>query len=182
MFEIERKFRLGADEAAEIKTKLEAKYGPGKELTQKDELFLYQKTSYSEHVTGEPALRIRSSDGKHYFTYKHTLLETGNRVEHETEVGDPAAMREALLAMGWHSVIRIEKVRWHYHAGGVTYDLDDVKGLGNFLEIELVAEKDADAEATLINLAKSLGVTAEQIERRSYGRLQEEEEEEEHHA
>lgn len=174
MFEIERKFRLRADEVAEIKTKLEAKYGPGKELVQKDELFLLGKTSYSQHITGEPALRIRSSGGKHYFTYKHTVLRSGNRVEHETEVNDPTAMRAALLAMGWHNVIHFEKVRQHYHAGGVTYDLDNVKGLGNFLEIELVAEKDADAEATLINIAESLGITAEQIEYRSYGRLLEE--------
>lgn len=174
MFEIERKFRLESGEADKIRAKLEAKYGPGEELTQKDELFLFGKTSYSQHVTGEPALRIRSSGSKHYFTYKHTVLRSGNRVEHETEVSDPAAMRAALLAMGWHDVIHLEKVRQHYHAGGVTYDLDDVKGLGNFLEIELVAEKDANAEATLISIAESLGITAGQIEHRSYGRLLEE--------
>jgi len=171
MYEIERKFRLSGAEAEQIKAKLEPKYGPGKKLTQKDEHFLFKKTAYSEHVTGEPIVRLRSSDGKHYFTYKHTVLESGNRVEHETEVSDPAEMRQALLAMGWHSVIHIEKVRWHYHAGGVTYDLDNVKGLGDYLEIEIVSEKDSDAEATLISIAQSLGIASDRIERRNYGTL-----------
>lgn len=171
MYEIERKFHLNPNEAAGLKVKLDAKYGPGKKLVQKDVLFLYKKTSYSEHVTGEPALRIRSSDGKHYFTYKHTVLASGNRVEHETEVSNPAAMRGALIAMGWHEVITIEKTRAHYHAAGVTYDLDNVMGLGDFLEVEIISNEDSDAEAALISIAASLGIPADRIERRSYGKL-----------
>jgi adenylate cyclase class 2 len=171
MYEIERKFRLSGAEAEQVRTKLEAKYGPGKKLTQKDEHFLFKKTFYGEHVAGEPIVRLRSSDSKHYFTYKHTVLQSGNRVEHETEVSNPSAMREALIAMGWNSVIHIKKTRLHYHAGGVTYDLDNVQGLGDFLEIEIVSEKDADAEPMLISVAKSLGIPANRIERRNYGAL-----------
>lgn len=171
MFEIERKFRLNPNEAAGLKTRLDAKYAPGKKLVQNDEHFLFKKTSYDDHVKGEPIVRLRDSNGTYYFTYKHTVMGSGNRVEHETEVSDPAAMREALVAMGWCSVIRIEKTRFHYHAAGVSYDLDEVKGLGNYLEIELVSEKDADAEDALISIALSLGIPAERIERRNYGTL-----------
>lgn len=174
MFEIERKFRLNNNEAEGLRSKLDAKYGSGKKLVQKDELFLYKKSSYDQHIIGEATLRIRKSDGKYYFTYKHTVEETGNRVEHETEVSDPAAMRAALLAMGWCSVIHIEKTRWHYHASGVTYDLDDVVGLGHYLEVELISNKDTNAEATLVKLATSLDIPAGRIERRSYARLLEE--------
>ena len=171
MYEIERKFRLNPNEAAGLKVKLDAKYGAGKKLVQKDALFLYKKTSYSEHVTGEPALRIRSSDGKHYFTYKHTILASGNRVEHETEIGNPGAMKAALIAMDWHEVITVEKTRYHYEAAGVTYELDTVTGLGDFLEVEIISDEDSDAETALISIAASLGVPADRIERRSYGKL-----------
>ena len=171
MFEIERKFRLSAAEAEQLQTKLVSKYGPGEKLTQKDEHFLFKQTSFSQHVTGEPIVRIRKSGDKYYFTYKHTVLESGNRVEYETSISDPASMRAALIAMGWHGVIQIEKVRLHFHASGVTYDLDDVKRLGHYLEIEIVSEKDSDAESTLVAIAKDLGIPASRLERRNYGAL-----------
>lgn len=171
MFEIERKFRLNENEAAGIKTRLDDKYGPGKKLIQKDELFLFKKSSYAEHVRGEAITRIRESDGKTYFTYKRTVLRTGNRVEHETEIAEAAPMRAALLEMGWRSAMHIQKTRWHYHSAGVTYDLDDVEGLGHYLEIEIVSDQDSDAESALIAIAEELGILPERIERGSYGKL-----------
>ena len=171
MFEIERKFRLNPTEVAGVRAKLESTYGKGKKLIQHDELFLFKKASYDEHVTGEGVLRIRRANNKNYFTYKHTVLETGNRVEHETEIADPEALREAILAMGWQSVIQIEKVRLHYHLKDVSFELDAVKGLGAYLEIELLSKEDSDAEARIIAMAESLGVAADRIERRSYGKL-----------
>jgi adenylate cyclase class 2 len=171
MFEIERKFRLNPNEAAGLKVKLEAKYGAGQKLVQHDEHFLFKKSSYAEHVTGDPVLRIRNANGNYFFTYKHTVKETGNRVEHETGISDPEALRAALVAMGWRSVVQIQKVRWHFHASGLTYDLDMVEGLGDYLEIEIVSDKDSDAEATLVSVAVSLDIPADRIERRSYGRL-----------
>lgn len=171
MYEIERKFRLSENEAIGIKAKLESKFGPGKKLIQKDEHFLFKKSSYAEHARGEAITRIRESDGKYLFTYKRTVLATGNRVEHETELTDASAMRSALLEMGWQSAMCIQKTRWHYHSARVTYDLDNVEGLGEYLEIEIVSDKDSDAETALIALADDLGIGAERIERSSYGKL-----------
>ena len=76
------------------------------------------------------------------------------------ETNDPASLKLILTeAFGIRGVIT--KVRHLYLAGQTRIHLDDVKGLGKFLELEVVLrpeQNDADGQAIAENLMQRLGI------------------------
>jgi adenylate cyclase class IV len=74
---------------------------------------------------------------------------------------DPAALREA-LARACGVLGRVRKRRWLLRAGPTRIHLDQVEGLGDFMELEVVlAAGQADAEGVAIaeRLMRELGLT-----------------------
>ena len=73
-------------------------------------------------------------------------------------------MHEAIQAMGFYPTVRIVKSRRTAHADGVSFCLDQVIGLGAFLELERMVPDDAsghEVQAQLAALVESLGVDVE---------------------
>ena len=118
-------------------------------------------------VTDE-ALRIRKVNGHCKITYKGPKLSktTKARVEHETTAGDFDALRNIILSLGFTESGVIEKVRKIYSLGESEISIDDVKGLGVFVEIERIGELKEEVEKELFDTAAKLGLT--RFERRSY--------------
>lgn len=69
-------------------------------------------------------------------------------------VSDPTAMREA-LTRAWGQTGRVCKRRWLLWAGNTRIHLDRVKGLGDFMELEVVM-RDGEADAQGIERAQAL--------------------------
>ncbi|MEM4928339.1 MAG: class IV adenylate cyclase, partial [Acidilobaceae archaeon] len=90
-------------------------------------------------VTDE-ALRIRQrGDGVIELTYKgprEKSLDYKGRLELTTVVADENSLREILEALGFRSAIVVIKKRRSYGKNGVEISLDEVDGLGCFIEIE----------------------------------------------
>ena len=171
-FEIERKFKISSQEAGRLKNIFDQDFGAVEPILQVDQLYLFGKRSMAEHVTGEPIVRVRRAGNKAFFTYKHTVLATGNRLEHETEISDPKSMMAALTEMGWTHVLEIHKTRYHYISKQAHFELDRVENLGDYLEIELLrAEDDTSGEQKIIKIAEQLGLSVDTMERRSYAAL-----------
>ena len=172
MFEIERKFRVNAEEYKRLVTELTKQFGTPTTHRQADQLFL-NGHGFDTHVVGQPLLRLRDQDGQHIFTYKRTVLETGNRVEHETPIEDPHAVEAIISELGWQEAVTINKQRLEFHSDTFTYALDNVDTIGTFIEIEYVqASDDPDAEAKLFTEASRLGLNpAVQCEPKNYGVL-----------
>jgi adenylate cyclase class 2 len=118
-------------------------------------------------VTDE-ALRLRRVNNSCKITYKGPKLSktTKARVEHETTAGDFDAIRNIILSLGFTESGVIEKERKIYSLGESEISVDDVKGLGVFVEIEIIGELKEDVEKELFDTAAKLGLT--QFERRSY--------------
>lgn len=78
---------------------------------------------------------------------------------------DPAALREALARA--HGVIgRVRKKRWLLMSGATRIHLDEVEGLGQFVEIEVVLRDDqteAEGAAVAHGLLARLGVEPSQL-------------------
>lgn len=172
MFEIERKFRLRAGEYERLLAELAKQFGTPSEHTQTDRLYL-NGHGFDTHMRGQPLLRIRDQDGHYIFTYKRTLLETGNRVEHETPIGNAEAAHAIIAELGWQEAVVIHKKRLEFHGAAFTYALDAVDSIGTFLEIEYVqATDDPAAEAKLFAEAERLGLDPpSQFEHKNYGLL-----------
>ena len=127
----------------------------------------------------DEALRIRIKEEGARLTYKGPKLDsrTKSRLELTVEVKDPTAMEKILAELGFRPSGEVRKRRTKYTLGEVTFALDDVEGLGSFLEIEAPAEDDwADKQERVLEILQRLG-QGESI-RKSYLELLEEQRQE----
>ena len=173
-FEVELKYRLS--DAAAIEQRL-AKAGATLDPPQ-SQIDRYYAHPARDFAATDEALRIRSVGDANYVTYKGPKQKTASKTRREIEIpvgeGEPARAKfaELLEALGFTPVAEVRKQRRRgtvlWNGQHVEIALDDVSGLGAFIELELIADERAlaEAQACILSLAESfqLGPT----ERRSY--------------
>lgn len=121
-------------------------------------------TTDGEKPDGEETTRL---------TYKGPLLdeESKTRSEHEAGVNDPDAMAEILGGLGFEPAATVVKRREYWAFREFTVTLDDVDGVGEFVEIEREIREaeaiDATREAAVESLSR-LGLDADEQVRTSY--------------
>jgi adenylate cyclase class 2 len=164
--EVEAKFRVGDVEALSLALKARAvELGPA--VVQDDQAYAPSDWRYGQSKIGVPFARLRTEAGRHLFTVKMPGDNELSCEEHETEVADREQMHEAVVAMGFTPTVRIVKTRRHGRWGEVSLCLDDVAGLGVFLELERLIPPEVPglaAQAVLADLVAALGVDAERVE------------------
>ncbi|NJE75627.1 class IV adenylate cyclase [Thermococcus sp. ES12] len=141
----------------------------------------YHEDTYFRHPCRDFAetdealrIRIRRFNGhfEAFLTYKGPKIDRNSKTREEIEVpiSDPDKHTEILRSLGFEEVLTIEKTREKYYVDkGIIIDLDEVNGLGKFIEIEALADREEIVEETvkiLHEILESLGV--ERFERRSY--------------
>lgn len=141
----------------------------------------YHEDSYFQHPCRDfsetdEALRIRIKRFNGHFeaflTYKGAKIDPDSKTRKEVEVPltDPDKHSEILESLGFKEVMTIEKKREKYYVDkGVVIALDEVEGIGKFIEIEALAEGEQAIDESvkrLREILRSLGV--ERFERRSY--------------
>jgi adenylate cyclase class 2 len=112
-------------------------------------------------AAGERAARV---------TYKGPLVDdrSKSRLEHETGVDDGGTMADVLEALGFSPAATVEKRRTVYGLDDVTVVLDDVAGLGEFVEVELESEDVDSARERCFDVVRDLGLDPEAGIRTSY--------------
>ncbi len=164
MLEIEAKAAIENKE--EIKQRiLEA---GGKYIRVETQSDIYFAHPSRDFMKTDEALRIREAGDEYTLTYKGPKLDklTKTREEIEIKLDDPVPMAGVLKMLGFMEVAPVVKTRSHYTLGDYQVALDEVEGLGHFIEIEKHADSYKPEE--LVELLKSLGVEESKIERRSY--------------
>lgn len=164
MLEIEAKAAIENKE--EIKQRiLEA---GGKYIRVETQSDIYFAHPSRDFMKTDEALRIREAGNEYTLTYKGPKLDklTKTREEIEIKLDDPVPMAAVLKMLGFMEVAPVVKTRSHYTLGDYQVALDEVEGLGHFIEIEKHADSYKPEE--LVELLKSLGVEESKIERRSY--------------
>lgn len=174
MFEVEQKFAV--DNFAGIERMLRER---GAVLTdavlQVDRYFAHPARDFART---DEALRIRQVGGENRITYKSPKLDAHTKTRREIELplvaGDAHAEQFAALlqALSFSPVAVVRKHRRTANLSLLGFDvevaLDEVAGVGQFVEIEITAdEKTLDAACSaLAQLASQIGLS--QSERRSY--------------
>jgi adenylate cyclase class 2 len=113
-------------------------------------------------------LRLREYAGAAVLTFKGPVAGEHRhkvRIEHETEVDDPGAMRSVLLGLGFEIVYRYQKYRATYRLDAVEAAVDET-AIGTFVELE-GAPEDVDRAAA------ALGADPSTFIRSTYRELQE---------
>ncbi len=148
--EIEAKFMVRDRQAVE--RKLEA-LGARLESPRVHETNLRFDIGVGELAAGRRVLRLRQ-DASAYMTYKgpsQTGQEVSVRQEIEFEVGDFAAARRLLEALGYRVVVMYEKFRTTYHLRHLVVVVDEMP-YGDFVEIEGRSAREIHAAANQIGL------------------------------
>jgi len=126
----------------------------------------------------DEALRIRRKGSQNFITYKGPKIDATTKTRHEIDLPLPPdeetaqAWTDLLIALRFTPVGEVRKSRRKAHVvwqdRSVEASLDEVEGLGNYAELELVVEPEgtAAAKACIVSLAGALGL--EGSERRSY--------------
>lgn len=177
MYEVELKFPLA--DSREVVARLSAAGAEaGETVEQADAYFNHPQRDFA--ATDE-AFRIRSSGTANCVTYKGPVLDqaTKTRVEHEVGLVPGAPARETfadvLTALGFRPVRTVRKSRQVFRLRWQDRDLeialDQVEGLGQFLEIETIADEAGREAAKSAILAFAARLELSTPERRSYLRL-----------
>jgi adenylate cyclase class 2 len=177
MLEIELKFR--ADDWSRVRTTL-AGWG-ARPLDTHDEADHYFNAPDRDFAKTDEAFRLRRVGNETHFTFKGPKRAAATKTRLEIEVplapgGQSAADAERMLiALGYRPVAVVEKRREMFAFDRDGFELvaclDDVRGVGRFVEIEVVADENKvdAAQAVVLAAAADLGLT--QPETRSYLRM-----------
>ncbi len=173
-FEVEQKHRI--DDVAAFEAAL-AKRGVtlGSPIEQADQYFAHPARDFAKT---DEALRIRTAGGNSFVTYKGPKLDTATKTRRELELpldandADGSSFAELLGALGFKPVAVVRKNRRPFHlqhmGRNVEGVLDDVDGVGTFVELELTADDATLDEARQVVASLAAGLNLGPSERRSY--------------
>jgi adenylate cyclase, class 2 len=173
-YEVEQKHRVD-DVAALVARLAERGVALAAPIEQSDQYFAHPARDFART---DEALRIRTTGGSSFVTYKGPKVDATTKTRRELELplhtddADGSQFAELLAALGFTPVATVRKQRRLFHVDfnghKVEGALDDVDGVGTFVELELAADNSerATAQQVIRDLADELQLGPS--ERRSY--------------
>jgi adenylate cyclase class 2 len=133
----------------------------------------YYSAPYRDFAKTDEALRIRVQDNKCFLTYKGARMDSisKTRKEYEVEVNDTDNIGNILSSLNFTPVATIVKKRKKYRLEDFIISLDEVRNLGNFMEVEVSIRDSKSHEEkveSIFRLLKKLGVSRNESIRKSY--------------
>ncbi len=181
-FEIEAKVRIENGEELERLTVLLDQQGRlGEEFHKRDIYYAPDGADFThEKADTDMLIRLRytgrDNDDRAIVTKKVKSFSGNVEVNRETEftVEPAASFTDLLLSLGYRSYIEKEKRGRSYHFSGALIELCNVRGLGWFIEIEILVPDEGEEvkrEYTvekLMGVFDILGISRERMEPRYY--------------
>lgn len=173
MIEIEAKFKLSANITRDkLITVLESHLvAPISIKHQIDTVFLLPEQVDTPIIPGSKIMRIRDILDPETGELQRSLMTlkiegqaklVSDEYEFAVDGGDMA--HQMLTALGWQEVVTVDKVRLESKTEDYTICVDEVDGLGLFIELEVLAEDDANAnniQQQMYSFLKNLKIDGE---------------------
>jgi len=127
---------------------------------------IWQEDIFFKTEKGRLKLRVLAPDLGYLIYYERPDHDRPKRSDyHLAKTDEPDNLKTTLsLSLGVRGVVR--KTRYLYMAGQTRIHLDEVEGLGHFLELEVVMredQSDAEGQAIAEELMRKLGVREEAL-------------------
>ena len=170
MIEIESKFKISgnitqSDLLAILKDQFIAPISSKRQI---DTVFLLPEQVDAPIVPGSKIMRVRdvlSPETGELQRSLMTLKVEGQAKlvsdEYEFVVSDGNVARQMLTALGWQEIVTVDKVRLESKTENYTICIDEVAGLGLFIELEVLTEDSADVkniQQQMCNFLKNLDI------------------------
>jgi adenylate cyclase class 2 len=167
--EIEIKARVRDIKALEAKlAELGVKLGQPK----KHHDVVYCRPGQQDYEKGSIWLRIRTENGKKViWTLKADTGTKLDSIEHEVEVSNGVELEKMLRLMGNDVYSDLTKTRRKAAVGDIEICVDEVDGLGTYIEVEKLTTPNADGDAIKVELwalLTKLGISANDQEEFGY--------------
>jgi predicted adenylyl cyclase CyaB len=121
-----------------------------------------QEDIFFHTAQGRLKLRIFSPDSGQLIYYERSDQAGPKRSDyHITDTSEPGRLRE-ILAMALETRGVVRKQRWLYWSGNTRIHVDEVEGLGSFMELEVMLQEGQDAaegEVIAAELMAELGIS-----------------------
>jgi len=117
----------------------------------------------------DEALRLRKIDGAAELTYKGPRMHsesTKAREEVTLKTDNPLTAQRIIERLGFKEFCIVRKKRSSYILDKLRVDVDDVEGLGEYVELEVLTESPERAEQ-LVELARN-ELELDKLEKRTY--------------
>jgi adenylate cyclase class 2 len=133
----------------------------------------YYNTPFHDFAKTDEALRIRVQDNKYLLTYKGPKMDrfSKTREEFEVEINDANNMGNILSSLGFFPVATIVKKRKKYRMGDFFIAIDNVRNLGDFIEVEINLKESRNYEEkveSIFRFIEKLGISRDSTVRESY--------------
>ncbi|MDD5473430.1 MAG: class IV adenylate cyclase [Candidatus Methanoperedens sp.] len=133
----------------------------------------YYNTPYRDFGETDEALRIRVQNGVSFLTYKGPKMDRVSKTRKEFQAGinDANTMGNILSSLGFFPVATVTKKRKNFRLGDFFISLDEVRNLGDFIEIEMSVKDSYNYEEkveSVFKLIEKLGISRESTIRSSY--------------
>lgn len=162
--EIEVKYRV-TDVAGLERTLNDHRIALSPPRRQDDQAYAPASWNFGDPRIGLTFVRLRTQDGICTFTTKTPVDNVLACVEHETVVADRDEMHHAIIAMGYRPTVRFVKQRRTAQVGAYALCVDDVEGVGAFMEVEAVNADARDMAEVQAELARWVDKLSAPLER-----------------
>lgn len=132
-----------------------------KPVIQNDVIYAEKVGSFALFDSNEVFLRIRvKNNSKIIFTAKKRMKNGLDKLEHETEVSSKEEAEGIISLLGYKEAVRVNKTRQTTVYNGCEICVDEIQGLGSFIEMEKMAsEGDSEKiQEELFSFLASVGV------------------------
>jgi len=170
MIEVESKFKVSSSITHDglltiLKDQLIAQISSKRQI---DTVFLLPEQVDAPIVPGSKIMRVRDVLNPETGELQRSLMtlkvEGQAKLasdEYEFAVDDGNAARQMLTALGWQEIVTVDKVRLESKTEDYTVCIDEVAGLGLFIELEVLTEDSADVkniQQQMRNFLKNLNI------------------------
>jgi adenylate cyclase, class 2 len=168
--EVESRAKLGIGEREEL---IAALAGRRIALTppvwQRDVYFKERGFRDRVHGPGSAIARVRYTASETTLNMKRLTGRDGVWEEVETRIQDGQVAERIMDAMGAEVAVVVEKTRRSGRFGEIEILIEDVEGLGTYLEVAIQVDKEIDeAQKSIDQLLQELGISPERVELRGY--------------
>jgi len=131
-------------------------------IIQHDYIYTVKDLDINKGYNDSAILRIREQNGKYIFTLKKNRSNELDCIEKELEISNKETMQEIFELMGYESNVQVHKTRIKGTYAEYEICLDEVEGLGSYIEVEKMSDEDGEkVQNELFDFLQTLGVSKE---------------------